>query len=448
MDDTGSAPKTSRFARFHNQTFEMELLVSGAVTFGLLQVASWLGEPFARSVIYLDGHLRLAVTYFFVYVSLALVALLVFFAGNLLLRAFWIGLVGLESVFPGGVDWDKLKLGRHSLALLRQRTPPLAATIERLDDVCSVAFSLAFTIVLTFVYSIVAVAAVLGVTWLGSWLTGGSFNFFFALCLGGFFLVTTAVPLADRHLGHRLRAGGKADRWLAKLVRWTLVISPLRFVGSMSLVLQSRLSEKRSNLLIVGSMVLVAGGFLLTLFVRAGVIGLDSAVYLPRDTAGVGVDAKSYRSNWDSDDFDEASWRPSIETDLVTEPYLRLFLPYRPFSHNARIASICPDLTPFHAGGLTFGRPGNPPGPEVLARSVECFAGLFRIELDGQALVSPRFDWFTEPSHRIPGALAYLDVRDLPPGRHELRIDAPRGMPPEQPGDEDERRTVTIPFWR
>lgn len=445
-----TAPRgtTSRFARFHSQTFEMELLVSGAVTFALLQVSQWLGGQIERAVTYLDGNLRMFVTYGFVYVSLAVAALLVFFAGNLLLRAFWIGLVGLESVFPGGVDWDRLKVGRHTREQLRAHTPALSTTIERLDDVCSLAFSLAFTIVLTFVYSIVALGALLTVAWGVTRVTGGSLDRTFGLLLMAFFVFTVVVPLLDRFGGHRLVPGSRFDRILAHLVRGTLAISPLRLVGATSLVLQSRLTEKRSNLLILGSMLLVAGGFLFSLFLREGLIGLTSTVYLPRDAGVAGFDAKSYRSNWSVDDFGEANWRPSIDTDLVTEPYLRFFLPYRPFSHNARIAASCPELAPLRPDGLSFGRPGDPPSPEVLARSVECFVGLFRIELDGQPLASARFDWFTEPTHRIPGALAYLDVRELPPGRHELRIDAPRGMPPKKPGDEDERRTVTIPFWR
>jgi hypothetical protein len=446
--ESPSPPSPSRFSGFHAQTYEMELLVSGALTFALLQLPGKLNPSFDRAMSFVDGGERLFVVYGFVYVLLAINALIVFFATHLLLRAFWIGLVGLESVYPGGVDWERLKIGRHSVGILRRQIPPLGSSIDRLDDICSLVFSLAFSIVLTFVYSIAVVVVCLGISW--GVAAAGWFEFerMFWIAFAGWVVISAGVGLLDRFAASRLREGGVADRALAAAVRLNIAVSPLRLIGPVSLVLQTRLSEKRANFLVIGSILLVTGSLMLGLFARSGLLRLDSLRYVPESPGQEGVEAKAYRSTWTDADFDEARWRPSIDTDVVTGPYVRLVLPYRPSTHNDRIAKACPELEPAREGGFSFGKfDGDDPQTRSRA-AIECFVGLFHIELDGRPLTDVRFDWYTEPRHQVPGVIAYLDVRELTPGRHQLVVDAPRGELPSDPQAEDRRRQVVIPFWR
>ncbi len=51
-------PDQSRFGGFHIWTFEAELLISGAVVFGLLQVAPHITRFFDNALVRLEGHLR------------------------------------------------------------------------------------------------------------------------------------------------------------------------------------------------------------------------------------------------------------------------------------------------------------------------------------------------------------------------------------------------------
>lgn len=449
--DSNQAPQPaspSRFAGFHAQTYEMELLVSGALTFTLLQLPGKLNPSFDRAMSFVDGGERLFVVYGFVYVLLAINALIVFFATHLLLRAFWIGLVGLESVYPGGVDWERLKIGRHSGGILRRQISPLGSSIDRLDDICSLVFSLAFSIVLTFVFSIGVVAVCLGISW-GLAATGWiEFERMFWIAFAGWVVVSAGIGLLDRFGSQRLREGGAADRALAALVRANIAVSPLRLIGPISLVLQTRLSEKRTNFLVVGSILVVTGSLMVGLFARSGLLRLDSLRYVPESPGQEGVEAEAYRSNWTDEDFDVARWRPSIDTDVVVGPYVRLVLPYRPSTHNARIAKACPELEPAREGGFSFGRLEDDDPHQRSRVAIECFVGLFHIELDGRPLTDVRFDWYTEPRHQVPGAIAYLDVRELTPGRHQLMVDAPRGELPSGLEAEDRRRRLVIPFWR
>lgn len=140
--ELGNEPpaRGSRFARLHTQTYEMELLVSGGFTLALMQLQEPLSTRLEQSLAFVDGGLRMVVSFGLIYAALAVLTLTVFFACNLLLRAFWIGLVGLESVFPDGIDWDQLKVGPHSKQVLLRQVPPLSRSIESLDDICSLIF--------------------------------------------------------------------------------------------------------------------------------------------------------------------------------------------------------------------------------------------------------------------------------------------------------------------
>ena len=53
------------------------------------------------------------------------------FALHLLLRAHWIALVGLHSIYPDGVRWDRLRMGPIQRELERRRERPAADAIER-----------------------------------------------------------------------------------------------------------------------------------------------------------------------------------------------------------------------------------------------------------------------------------------------------------------------------
>ena len=87
-------------------TWEMELLISGATVFGLLQlpgladrllfhVHNSSAEPVAAFVLPL-----------WIYVKSALLTLAATFVVHLALRGYWIALVGLSSVYPDGIRWE------------------------------------------------------------------------------------------------------------------------------------------------------------------------------------------------------------------------------------------------------------------------------------------------------------------------------------------------------
>ena len=112
-------------------TWEMELLISGATVFGLLQL------PALADSLLFHAHnsgppiVALFVLPLWIYVKTALLTLAATFVVHLCLRGYWVALVGLSSVYPGGVRWDRVaeRAGPLSLASMRAKIGDIGDTI-------------------------------------------------------------------------------------------------------------------------------------------------------------------------------------------------------------------------------------------------------------------------------------------------------------------------------
>lgn len=442
--DTDQASEHSRFGELHTRTYEMELLVSGAVVFGLLQLPGVLGPAFERFRASLSGGLRLLGSAAHSYVTMVLWVLIATFVLHLVLRAYWIGLLGLESVFEHGVRWERVRreTGPFTFEVYRRKLGSLARVIDRTDDRCSLLFSFGFLIVSIFVFSVVGVAVALGVA-LGLshlFLGGGHVTALFWSVLAVLVLLLPVANLLDKRLGHRLRPGGVPARLLGRLVTVAYALSPMRWMGITPLTLSSNLSPARVSAAIVTVCFLLGASHVVAVFSQRGLVRVGSLSYFPLSLREGGIDPGHYR-----DRRAEGTGRPgspSVQSVLVAEPYLELVVPYMPERHNDLIRSACPELPLLRHEGLSIGR--GTTNPETGAAAA-CIGSLFAVQLDGELLDEPYWDFTFEPGTRSPAVVSFVPVGELSPGRHEIEVRVPDRH--ARAGDPDLERHV-IPFWR
>ena len=437
----------SRFSGLHTRTFEAELLISGGVVFGLFQAAPVISRFFDEMFVRSEGQLRLVVLLGQTYVLLVVYALLSAFLLHLVLRAFWIGLVGLESVYPGGVKWDRVEGGPFFVDNSRKRLGSLAQIIDRVDDLCSLIFSFGFMIVIVFVYMTVVVLVSTVAGFLASRLFFGglwSAEAFWVIfgTLIGFPLVT---HLVDRLVGPRVRTDGVAGRVIASMTRISNMVSPLRWLGPTTLTLQSNTSETRVSMASNVAMFTLAAGVMAVMFVQAGMIRFDSLVYFPTSLRGDGIDPRHYRHLREEGSIEPKM--PTIQSDVVEGPYLKLVIPYFPRRHNPLMKERCPDVAPFRSSGLVFGRP-DPPDEVEYRSAVDCLASLFPIEMDGTSLKDPWFEFTHDPVSGLEAIVTFVPLGNLEAGRHELLIEAPSREMARGDADDAEPVRHLIPFWR
>jgi len=132
---------------------------------------------------------------------------------------------------------------------------------------------------------------------------------------------------------------------------------------------------------------------------------------------------------------------------MVTEPYLKLFIPYNPRRHNRLLAEACPNLQPLSKNGLDAGR-GTKLEDIQVQDAAACLGSLFAVSLDGEGLQGMHFDFTIEQGSGLEGIVSFLSVDSLDHGRHELLILAP--PKPKQKGEDEKAPQALrhlIPFW-
>lgn len=141
-------------------TFELEMLVSGAVLVGLFQLEGALDGAVARWLPNLALAGSLGVTLLATYVRAAIFALIGCFITHLALRGYWVALVAANAMFPGGIRWERAKeTGPITRALLKARLRPLGTSAARYDNAASLVFATGFILALASLSSLLLLAA-------------------------------------------------------------------------------------------------------------------------------------------------------------------------------------------------------------------------------------------------------------------------------------------------
>jgi hypothetical protein len=433
--DGAEAPAAPYVPRDTSPTWELELLVSGAVLFALFQLPPLADDLFDHMLPRLSAAWRVLLVLGHTYSKAIVYSLIAAFVIHLVMRAYWVALVGLDSVFPRGIDWERSSTGPHVREEYARLTPPLPAVIARVDNLCSAIFAFAFLIVFLFLLSVVMAAVTgVGTTLLTRGITEPLGRMLVAQALVAVvMLVLVGFPTADRLLGKRVDPAGPWParfRWMA---RWSYRLSAQWLYGPIMMTLFTNVRRSAFYplffLVFLGSL----GAVMAERAVRSDIVSLDSYAYLPEEP---GPHTASFAFYEDQQPPEEVFAKtPSIPTDVVRGPYVRLFIPYDPVRHNAALAAGCPEASPART----------PDEDRRAAAVLACLARIHAVALNGKAQPGLDFRFFTQSRTGIRGIVAYLPVAGLPRGRNTITVQpAPRTS---------KARTKTpvkpwvVPFW-
>ena len=201
--------------------WELELLIAGAVTFALVQLPAQVDavrDAFASRIGSRES--EIAVILGVAYLKAALYSLIFGFVVNLSARAYWVGLVGLHSVYPRGVQWDRLGMGPVATALYRRRIASLPSVIARVDNFASIVFSFTFLIAMTVGLSVLGLGVAGAIAWvLARLLFGGEHLALIVYLLGALLVVPgTVASVVDKRIGGRLHPGDTTWRRLERML--------------------------------------------------------------------------------------------------------------------------------------------------------------------------------------------------------------------------------------
>jgi hypothetical protein len=142
---TANQERTPRWLkRIQQHSWEPEILLSGFILIGLLQLPALIEE----TSIYLRAEtLRGNMAGLFTGATFAVYLLIAGLIIHLFLRSVWVGFIGLSYTFPKGIQVDKLQYQPRYTAIV-QRIPSIKEQILKLEKVCSSIFATCFFLIM------------------------------------------------------------------------------------------------------------------------------------------------------------------------------------------------------------------------------------------------------------------------------------------------------------
>ncbi|WP_158500596.1 hypothetical protein [Spirosoma radiotolerans] len=139
------------------QSWNLELVISGAALFAVLQLPDLLDEAFDyfryNLMSQTAGMQGLFPAMAYSMMKATCYVLFLAFLTNFVMRAFWVGLVGLLAVYPTGIHYDRIPFStKYAQERMATELGPLDAYIMRLDRRCNIVFAVAFLFVFILIF--------------------------------------------------------------------------------------------------------------------------------------------------------------------------------------------------------------------------------------------------------------------------------------------------------
>jgi hypothetical protein len=447
--------------RLRERTDELELIISGLSLLALLAVPGAIWDAYEQYYLRFSLEWAAATAVAIPIVTAICHTMVLLLILHLAVRAHWVGLIGLNAVFPDGVRWERIDgEGPVTLERLRARIGSLESAIARADRAASTLFSL-----ITFTALALAI--------LGAW-----FGIIFAIAslfgsqLGGvntfinraipwltvvYFAAPTARWLLDGVLLQRVPrlAALRPLRWLVRLLGFVEgLFLPTRLLGITRLTLQSQLLPRSFLALFLLAVLLILWSGSETTN-RARLFDLfGSQQYVSGRDTFAGMRSAHYESQ--RVPRDRLRPAPLIPAPIIETAWLPLFLPYVALMDDPVLLQRCPPRpaapappTRFDANDTDADATAREAAVDVQGRATAaCLRTLWEVRLDGVPQSLESFMPAERGDLGMRGLSGFIPLNGTAPGLRRLEV-IWRPRPEQDRLDEDyvpQRLRHVIPF--
>ncbi|OSY86951.1 hypothetical protein WH52_13700 [Tenacibaculum holothuriorum] len=414
--------------RLKDESWEAELLVSAIAIFGafkLFDLVKWAANFFIDKL----NPDQYIIAYFITFFSLIAVSALVsMFVIHFVLRAYWVGLVGLNSVFPDysieDTAYSKIYT-KKILAIL----PKLKDSIQKVDELCSVIFSVAFTFLFIYGYIALFTSIYLLLFNILSKYVPKSILLIPAILIAVGAMIQTIVSLYSNLKQNKEKE--KLQQLNFTLVKYAnmMLFGPLyKNLLQVFMIFGSNFKKKKSLSYLI----------LLFLFSGSVVAGIQlrntNIFYLVGSNYQRYFDPYKTYSNYYKDTSNtNFLLTPEIQSDLIKSNVVEVFIPIFDYESSMR-ESICGK----------YEKPEDAPREERIRNRAnylkECYKKYHNIFLDNKKIDVSFLRYDNHHKTDQFGIVSFLNIKDLPEGLHELKI--------EKINSEGAYLYWTIPFYK
>ncbi|WP_075343244.1 6TM ABC transporter family protein [Tenacibaculum agarivorans] len=334
MEKSTTTTSKQWLQRLKDESWEAELLVSAVAIFGtfkLFGVIDWLTNKF---IDILDPNLYLT-AYAVVFFGLFAISILAsMFVIHFFLRAYWIGLVGLNSVFPDYSIEDSAYSKIYTEKIL-SILPKLKDSIEKVDELCSVIFSAAFTFLLIYSnFALIATIYIILFNLLSSIVPPMVLLIPLIFLLSMVFLQSGLSIYANLKMNHEKEELQNRSFQLNKISSMILFGPLYKAILQVSMIFTSNFKKKKrlSYLMII----FVSSGAFVALF-QMGQTNIPYLINSKKYFSKTKVESSFYEINNDENLY---LLTPEIKSDIINSNTIKVFIPLYSHERKQRI-KIC-----------------------------------------------------------------------------------------------------------
>lgn len=431
MEKTKKKPKWLR--ALEAESWQAELLISGIAIYGSLQLPNLLNKGIDYAILHFPDAVLDPIYFVFWYLIIVSAVLIINFILHFILRALWISMIGLVSVFPDGVKRDTDFYSEHFMDQVLKEFPDVNEFILRLDKLCSQIFAFSFAFAFSFFSFtlVISIGLILGLI-ISSIFPSISPNTFFT----AYIIIVLGPALISSILNAKKL---REKKWVKKIhfpffvkiwarVLFTFFYEPSQYI---SLIYITNSKQK-------GKLGLTFGLYIFIAMLFAGIILFNSnAIYLRHENfhrLGKRAD-KVYPSNYtDQIKENETVLEPIIPSDQIKGNLIKLFIPLAR-RENTFIDDICGAYQKDEALSRQENRNAS------RAHKLKCLEQYLEISINDTKISGLKYTYKNHPNNREPGVVTYVPTTSCQIGKNNLKIKS------AFTNDEGEYRENNIPFW-
>lgn len=408
-----------------SQSYEPELLISGAaiyLTSNLPNLIEWVFDYYHQHLLSdsdsVDSILPILIYGFLKSNAYILIFTFLF---HFVMRAFWVGFVGLYSVFPEGIRYEKLGKS-YNVYFIEKAKRKLGSTEDfllRLDRTCSLIFSVAFLMVMIFVgicfgYLMMIITMSLIHLLLGDVVYKQIELYLYFGLLSLAILPSLLVLILNLD---RFKKNEKASRLNANLM-WQLNMFIYPLIGIVllrkTMIFRSNIASKNTQIIlfVMGFVVVFVLYFFILLYKMTGET-LDFRKFYATKTQTDEMLSYRYDNLRESDRIIK---HVSIQSDVIKDNYIKLFINYTKrldvyVQKNCSEPSIDTKLNK------------EKQKIELDRHHLKCLENYFKIYLNDSLITKPELIFYTHPNAGEKGVQSYIATQTCHKGKNLLKVE-------------------------
>jgi hypothetical protein len=396
------------------ESWQVEMIISGIAIVGTLQLPSLLYQAIDWTLYnFSDENLDLFYL-FFTYLTLAISVLIFNFIAHFLLRSLWVGMLGLASVYPQGINEKSKNFGEYYLSEVKKDYGDLSGYSVRLDQTASLFFALSFLLaIMMFCFSIFVLAVIVLSNLVLLVFPDWSQNYIFFVFFGILALGALTISVLNSQWLKTKPFIQKLHYRLSKRMNFILYHIFQEPVSYISLTFYTNLSKGRFSKLTFFYFAIVMP-ILFYIFVNSNVFFMMTERYFTNASNPLRIYPQHYADQQDPKSVILAPFIPSyhqIETDIP----LFLPLPKRELSVvEKKLGKYKNDPKLSEDKNLDLDR----------AYDMERLQRYFTIKVNGKVLEKPNYYFYTPDQRLESGTMTHIPARLLKAGQNTIEIES------------------------